>query len=171
MSGRRIVFSTPGRLAGLSCLVVLLSGAAGFLGATLYPAPARSQTSNPAREESAKPIPTEELIRLYRTIELTPDQEAIRQRALGPLRAPCCKEFSAATCCCECNMSRAAWGLAKHLIVEKGKGAEEVRSQVEQWYKSINPAGFSGTACSTGGCAKPFAKDGCGGMNPDLLIQ
>lgn len=35
----------------------------------------------------------------------------------------------------------------------------------EAWIRCVNPKGFSGDACFTGGCTRPFAQNGCGGMN------
>ncbi|HET9768074.1 MAG TPA: hypothetical protein VFS60_14560, partial [Thermoanaerobaculia bacterium] len=105
---------------------------------------------------------TERLVAYDKAIQLTAAQEAIRVEALTPLAAPCCKQFSAATCCCRCNMKRASDGLAKHLIVNLGANAETVRAQVAAWQKAINPDGFSGDTCSTGGCGRAFQHNGCG---------
>lgn len=107
---------------------------------------------------------TERFIAINDKITLTAAQEAIRVEALSAIPAPCCKEFSAATCCCECNMKRASDGLAKHLIVDLGADAAKVRSTVQAWQHAINPDGFEGDSCSTGKCGKPFKADGCGGM-------
>ena len=113
---------------------------------------------------------TEQLIAYDNAITLTPQQEAVRVEALTPLAAPCCKQFSAATCCCRCNMKRASDGLAKHLIADLGFDALTVRAQVSAWQKAINPNGWSGDTCSTGGCGRPFAQNGCGGMTPGQLV-
>ena len=107
----------------------------------------------------------------YAEIQLTPEQEAIRVEALESLPAPCCAKFSAATCCCECNMARATWGLAKRLIAIEGYGADRVRSTVSEWHRAINPDGFSGEACFEGGCSRAFDHDGCGGMRADNLVS
>ena len=113
---------------------------------------------------------TERFLAYDRSITLTPDQEAIKQEALEALPAPCCKQFTAATCCCQCNMAKATWGLAKHLIADQGYGATEVRDRVAAWHRAINPDGFSGDACFTGGCQRSFAKNGCGGMSEGHLV-
>lgn len=113
---------------------------------------------------------TERLIAYNRSIELTPEQHEVYREALDGLRAPCCDRYSAATCCCECNMARATWGLAKHLVAEKELGANEVRTAVADWFETINPDGFTGDACFTGGCGRPFAKNGCGGMSESRLV-
>ena len=106
---------------------------------------------------------TERFIAWERDIQLTAEQEEVRVAALTPLPAPCCKEFSAATCCCRCNMAKATWGLAKHMIVD-GSSAEQVRAAVAAYHLAINPDGFSGDVCATGGCGRAFAHNGCGGM-------
>ena len=85
------------------------------------------------------------LMKFYETLELTPDQEAVRLAALQPLPAACCNNFSAATCCCECNLSRSIWGLSKHLIVEHEADAEQVRTAVEAWIQVLKPDGYEGT--------------------------
>ena len=38
-------------------------------------------------------------------IELTPEQELIKKKALSKIPAPCCSDNSAYTCCCPCNMA------------------------------------------------------------------
>jgi hypothetical protein len=99
-------------------------------------------------------------------IKLTTEQEAVKKAALEALPAPCCNDNSAYTCCCPCNISRSTWGLSKWLITEKGYSASQVKEKAAEWIAYINPNGYSGKACYTGACARPFHKDGCGGMNP-----
>ncbi len=103
-------------------------------------------------------------------IDLTPEQQTVFEAALDELPAPCCSDRSALTCCCECNMARSWWGLSKHLIVDEGYDAEQVRAAVEEWFVFINPDGFSGDACYTGGCFRTFAHNGCGGMNREQVV-
>ena len=112
----------------------------------------------------------ERLIAHYQEIELTPEQEAVRVAALEAIPAACCKEFSAATCCCECNLSRAIWGLSKVLITTLGYDAAQVRAAVTDYYAAVNPDGFPGDSCGTGKCGIPFAQGGCGGMRADQLV-
>ena len=104
------------------------------------------------------------------SIRLTADQEAIKREALTAIPAPCCSDNSALTCCCPCNMARTIWGLSHFLIVEQAADAAAVKAKVQEWIEFINPGGFSGDACYTGGCGKPFNKGGCGGMNPASLV-
>ena len=108
---------------------------------------------------------TVEFIGYYKTIQLTPQQEKIKTEALSSIPAPCCAEFSAATCCCPCNLSKSLWGLSHYLIAREGRGVDEVKSAALRWIAFIQPNGSSGRACSTGGCSRPFSKDGCGGMD------
>lgn len=110
---------------------------------------------------------TRQFIRWEQDVELTPEQERIRVEALSALPAPCCSDNTADTCCCPCNMARSVWGLSKHLIVEKDAGVEEVRQAAQDWFRFINPDGFSGDTCYTGGCNRVFHENGCGGMNKD----
>jgi len=72
-----------------------------------------------------------------------------------------------ATCCCPCNLAKAAWGLAAHDIAHRGYDAIAVRHDVERWLASVNPRGSAGDACEQGRCGLPFDEDGCGGMNEE----
>jgi hypothetical protein len=116
------------------------------------------------------PTQTEQFIAWNESIQLTPAQEAIRVEALSAIPAPCCSDNSAATCCCPCNMAKSVWGLSKHLITEKGAGVAEVRQAAQDWFAFINPEGFSGDVCYTGGCGKAFHENGCGGMRHDRPV-
>lgn len=146
-------------------LLVLGTGAFLALGAGADRALAESDPDGIATREH-----TERLIRHDDEIELTAEQEKVRREALEALPAPCCSQFTAATCCCECNMARATWGLAKHLIVNEGADADRVREAVRDWHEAINPDGFTGDACFTGGCGRAFADNGCGGMKKGELV-
>jgi hypothetical protein len=117
------------------------------------------------------PSQTAEFIGYSRSITLTPSQQKVREKALGAMAAPCCKEFPLATCCCPCNLAKSAWGLANFMIARKGAGAEGVKEAVGGWLAFVNPNGFSGDACnSAGGCARRFAHNGCGGMDERNLL-
>ncbi len=110
-----------------------------------------------------------EFMAMYERIQLTPEQEAIKKAALEQLPAPCCSDNTAYTCCCPCNLSRTIWGLSAHLIVDEGYDAEQVKAAVEEWIDFTTKGSQTGDACYVGGCGKPFAKNGCGGMSPDRL--
>lgn len=112
---------------------------------------------------------TREFMAYNESIELTDEQEAVHREALSKIPAPCCSDRSAYTCCCQCNAARTWWGLSKHLIADLGYDADEVRAKVVEWFELTNPSGYSGRACYTGGCARPFRQDGCGGMTPSRL--
>lgn len=113
---------------------------------------------------------TAEFMGYYKSIQLTPEQEAVKKEALTAIPAPCCKENTAFTCCCPCNGAKAWWGLSHYLIAKKGYDAVQVKTKVEEWFRFINPAGFPGNTCSTGGCGRPFHKAGCGGMGETVVF-
>ncbi len=112
----------------------------------------------------------EQYIDYWNAIPLTADQQRVKAEALDAIKAPCCSEYTMATCCCPCNLAKSVWGLSHHLIAKKGYSAPQVKKAALQWLESINPAGFTGNACFTGGCKRPFAKNGCGGMEATRVI-
>ena len=113
---------------------------------------------------------TEVFISYSRDISLAPEEVSIRDNALSSIPAPCCDSYSAATCCCVCNLARSIWGLSNYLIHEEGYSAGHVTESVMEWLSFTNPKGFSGNACFNGGCGRPFYRDGCGGMEEGKLI-
>lgn len=113
---------------------------------------------------------TTQFMRFYEEIRLTPEQEAIKREALEAIPAACCSDNTAYTCCCPCNLSRTVWGLTAYLITEHGADAETVRTEVERWYDAVNENEFPGDSCYTGGCGKPFAEGGCGGMRRGSVV-
>jgi hypothetical protein len=114
---------------------------------------------------------TEEFIGYYHSIKLTPEQEAIKTAALKNMPAACCKEFSQATCCCICNLSKSIWGLSNYLIAEKKYTAEQVNQAAQQWIDFTHPNGYDGKSCSSHRCGQSFAKDGCGGMGDEVTFD
>lgn len=133
---------------------------------TAAPAPSPSIASpfEVSRRQAA------EFIRYDDAIVLDARQQQIMTEALSAIPAPCCAKFSLATCCCPCNLARSSWGLAKHAIVDQGAGVVEVRTRVEDWVRFIGGKnGHGGDACFTGGCIRPFADNGCGGMDAGQL--
>ena len=111
-----------------------------------------------------------QFMRWYEQIRLTPAQEKVKRAALEPIPAPCCNDNSAYTCCCPCNISRTIWGLSQYLIAKQNASATQVGAKVREWIAFIGPDGYSGSACYSGGCARPFHADGCGGMKADHLV-
>jgi hypothetical protein len=111
-----------------------------------------------------------EFIGYYHSIPLSPQQQKVKEDALGAIKAPCCKDYPVLTCCCPCNMAKTVWGLSQYLIARKGYEAAEVRDAVTRWLEFINPGGYTGNACYTGGCSRPFAENGCGGMDESKLV-
>jgi hypothetical protein len=67
-------------------------------------------------------------------------------------------------------MAKTIWGLSSYLIAEQGYSADQVSEAVAEWIQFINPGGFSGDACFTGGCIRPFNKNGCGGMEESRVV-
>lgn len=143
-------------VAGLVALIVLLDHGESAVASPIEFHDVRAQT--------------QEFMGYFRSIELDAEQERVKQEALAGLEAPCCSDNSAYTCCCPCNMAKSWWGLSHHLIATQGYGAGEVRAAVEGWIEFINPHGFSGDACYTGGCGRPFHRNGCGGMDERSVV-
>ena len=112
---------------------------------------------------------TEEFIGYYNTIKLTPDQQKVKEEALGSIPAPCCKEYTMATCCCPCNLAKSVWGLSNYLITEKNYDAARLKKAVQEWIEFIHPGGYKGDSCSNGRCGQSFANDGCGGMKDQVV--
>ena len=111
-----------------------------------------------------------EFIGYARSIRLTAPQRETWEAALGSMASPCCKDFRLSTCCCPCNLAKSAWGLANFLIARRGATVAEVQEGVRSWIAFVNPGGFSGDVCVTsGGCARTFARNGCGGMHESDL--
>ncbi len=114
---------------------------------------------------------TEEFIGYYKSIQLTPEQENIKTTALKVMPAACCKEFSQATCCCVCNLSKSVWGLSKYLIAEKNYNAAQVREAAQKWIDFTHPNGYAGDSCPSRRCGLAFHKDGCGGMGDQVVYS
>jgi hypothetical protein len=135
-----------------------------FVSSWVMAATQEAITFSDVRKQSA------EFLEYERTIKLTPAQDAIYREALEGLPAPCCSDNTALTCCCPCNSARVWWGLSKHLVANLGYDAVATRAKVAEWFRTINPSGWSGDTCYTkDGCAKPFHQNGCGGMNAAQL--
>lgn len=156
-------------------LAVLALSAILYAGAPVSgraPAPERTQPSGSgvavsftdARRQAA------EFISYDRSIVLTPEQQKVMDAGLSPIPAPCCAAYSIATCCCPCNLAKSTWGLSKFLIAKQDASATEVRAAASEWLQFTNSAGYTGDACFTGGCNRPFSENGCGGMD-DKHIQ
>ena len=114
---------------------------------------------------------TKAFISYYKDIALSPKEMKVREAALSSIPAPCCDSYSAATCCCVCNLARSIWGLSNYLIHEESYSAGELKSTVLEWLAFTNPNGYSGNACFNGGCQRPFARDVCGGMEEGRLVM
>ena len=130
----------------------------------------------PQASKSAKPLfhdvhaQTKQFIAWSDSIMLTPEQQKMKEEVLSSIPTMCCSEFSMLTCCCACNMAKAIWGLSNHMMVHEGADARRLRAAVLEWTRFIGPSGFTGDACSKGGCARPFSDNGCGGMDADHVV-
>jgi hypothetical protein len=111
----------------------------------------------------------EEFIGYYHSIKLTPEQEAIKKAGLA-MPAACCRDSSASTCCCPCNLSKTLWGLSNLAISKYGANANDVRQIAQAWLGYVNPTnGFTGDACYKGGCSSSAHSGGCAGMEESKL--
>lgn len=106
----------------------------------------------------------------YADMTLTPDQQKIKDDVLSAIPTVCCKKFSMKTCCCPCNMAMTIWGLSNYMLVVKSADATRLKTAVLGWVRFIGPNGYTGDACFTAGCNRPFAKNGCGGMDRNNVI-
>lgn len=110
-----------------------------------------------------------EFISYYHTIQLTPEQEAIKAQVLKAMPAACCSGSSAYTCCCPCNLSKTLWGLSNYVIAKKGVNAAQLKEVVDSWMAFTNQNGYSGDSCYKGGSEREFHNNGCGGMDESKL--
>ena len=105
-----------------------------------------------------------EFIAYNDSIVLNPDQKKVMDEALSSIPAPCCAQYSIATCCCPCNLAKSSWGLSKFLIANQHANGTQVRAAASAWLQFTNPEGYTGDACFTKGCNRSFERNGCGGM-------
>jgi len=155
-------------IASISLLAVAAGGVAVLRARTVSrqdPPPTGSVASASAPRDRAVT-----LISYNDAIVLTPEQQQVMTTALSSIAAPCCNQNSMATCCCPCNLAKSVWGLSKYLIAREGADEETVRSAASEWIHSANPHGFSGDACFSNGCNRPFERNGCGGMNSSRVM-
>ncbi|MFQ5676013.1 MAG: hypothetical protein ACE5G1_08970 [bacterium] len=119
----------------------------------------------------------------YEKMNLTLEQEKIRNAALVTIPAPCCPDNPMSTCCCTCNLAKSVWGLSNYLVKERGYDTEQVRAEALQWLRFIR-AGYyikeelvnrgielgsvglspEKSSCYTGRCNLSLKEGGCGGM-------
>jgi hypothetical protein len=110
-----------------------------------------------------------EFIGYYHTIQLTPEQEAIKATVLEAMPAACCNGSTAYTCCCPCNLSKTLWGLSNYLITERDVSKAQLAEAVYTWLNYTNPRGYTGDACYRGACEGQFHSNGRGGMDETKL--
>ncbi|MGE5347043.1 MAG: hypothetical protein ACM3JH_13905 [Acidithiobacillales bacterium] len=153
------------RLAAAALPAVLLVPALAVLAAGGRAAP-------PApRFAAARDLPAEAREYIKRAdVPLPPELQKVRDEVLSKIPAPCCAKFSAATCCCPCNLAKSIWGLSNTMLVKHKANSKQLREAVLEWIRVNNSGPWSGDACFTGGCGRPFAKNGCGGMNDRQIV-
>lgn len=111
-----------------------------------------------------------EFIAYNESIKLSPQQESVKKAALERRKAVCCDDYTAYTCCCNCNLSKSLWGLSNYLIAVKGMNADQVAEAAGRWIDFTNPSGYTGNACYTGGCGRAPHANGCGGMDASDIV-
>lgn len=131
------------------------------------------------RADASQPAPlvfndveaqTRTFIGYYHSIHLTRGQERIKAQALNAIPAPCCSDKPMRTCCCDCNLAKAVWGMSNYAVATLGYTEAQLRDKVLEWLAFINPGGFSGDSCYTGRCGLAFDANGCGGMQENRLV-
>lgn len=151
--------------------LVVLAGALTAGLAFALPPPASSQAT-----KNKKPLfqdvraQTKQFLAWSDSITLTPEQQKIKEEVLSSIPTTCCSKFPMLTCCCACNMAKTIWGLSNHMLAHEGADAKRLRAAVLEWTRFIGKKGFTGDACFKGGCARPFADNGCGGMDSEKVV-
>lgn len=131
---------------------------------------AKTKTSQKNLKFTDVKVQTAEFIGYNSSINLTPAQEKLKTDVLSKIPAPCCSEYSIATCCCPCNLAKSVWGLSKYAIVNLNYDAKQLNDAVLEWITFTHKKGHTGDACSKGRCGTSFAEDGCGGMRDTEIV-
>src|SRR5215470_6804111 len=97
-----------------------------LLAALLLEGAAKAAPAQKARFFDA-PSQAAEFIGYNRSIDLSPAQKKLRERALSGIPAPCCEKFSAATCCCPCNLAKSVWGLSNYMIAREDANLPQIQ--------------------------------------------
>jgi hypothetical protein len=150
---------------GIAMFVVVLAGCLG--GTTQENAGEPTKSDYEFYDVDAQ---TPVFISYYSSIKLTPEQTKIKEAALSSMPAPCCSDYSMASCCCPCNFAKSVWGLSNYLIVEEGYNVEQLKDAASKWIDFAYTNGYAGDACYKGRCGVPFDEDGCGGMTERLVL-
>lgn len=165
---RRVPTATGrGSLTWLALGVVAVAALSAVLWALRARASVQTVQGAPAGDLQRR---TAELIAHATSIRLTPEQENVKADALSGISAPCGSRNSLAVRCCSCNLFKSITGLANDMIAREGEDAGSVRQAVLDWIGRTNPRGYSGAACDSKRCERPFHEDGCGGMSEARLV-
>ncbi|MHB0972418.1 MAG: hypothetical protein ACYC7A_03970 [Thermoanaerobaculia bacterium] len=175
----KVRFFTPGVIVGT---VVLLAALAAWpLYWWLHDTAHHSRSAHIARPATVAVLggklvfadvaaQSRQFIGYYSSIRLAAEHEAIKREVLAPMPAACCKNSNALTCCCTCNLSKTIWGLSNYVLAQHGANADQLRKTVRAWKDHVNPAGYSGDTCYSGGCSRALDDNGCGGMSESNLV-
>jgi len=155
-----------GAIMRISWLIVILCA---VLAAFLAPAAATAAPTGHLAFTNAD-AQTRTFIGYYHSIKLTRAQEAVKNRALNSIPAPCCSDKPMRTCCCDCNLAKSVWGMSNYAVAKLGYTEAQLRDKVLAWLAFVNPRGFSGDSCYTGRCGLAFDANGCGGMSESRLV-
>lgn len=158
-----------GVVLGVLALSLIVYGKGALSGKAAAPERAQASGNSAVRFTDAH-RQAAEFISYDDSIVLNPDQKKVTDEALSSIPAPCCAQYSIATCCCPCNLAKSTWGLSKSLIANQHANATQVRAAASAWLQFTNPEGYTGDACFTKGCNRSFERNGCGGMD-DQHIQ
>lgn len=171
---KRLTRKTVGIVVGVSIAIIAIIAIGGI---SLFvpenrPPMAAAAESSLANGIAFHDLETQmkEFIAYNESIKLTSQQEAVKKAALERGKAVCCDDYTAYTCCCNCNLSKSLWGLSNYLIAVKRLNADQVAEATRQWIDHTNPSGFTGNACYTGGCGRASHANGCGGMSESNIV-
>jgi hypothetical protein len=153
-----------GALFGVLALSSIAYGQGALQGKAVVPQSTQTSGNGAIKFTDAR-LQAAEFISYDDSIELNPAQKKVMDEALSSIPAPCCSQYSIATCCCPCNLAKSTWGLSKSLIANQHANATQVRAVASAWLQFTNPEGYTGDACFTKGCNRSFEKNGCGGMD------
>lgn len=96
-----------------SLFIFLLLSFLSFLGLYLHEQVSKDDFENKFKKD---PIvfynlkeQTVEFIDYHYSIKLTEAEEKVMKKALTQIPAPCYSDYTAYTCCCDCNLARSIW--------------------------------------------------------------
>jgi outer membrane protein TolC len=128
----------------------------------------------PARAQVRWPVPVEDP-QLFALIEealsKNPDVTAARQAALAAAQRPA-QARSLANPMVSVDYTNDGWSpsLGSMEMTTLAVTASQELPYPGKPLKRVNPSGFSGDSCSTGGCCRSMRAHGCGGMKEESIV-